>query len=572
MKRFSLAELRVVDSDDDSDEFASPERAPIARLRSIATASPGGIATTRQRPQIRPPISVYAPPRGAAFAAIETADSSSASIDSSSPMPSTSTGALNPSSGSDVRAAVGHAVANASGGDEMEGRRAAPQPHDSVATALPPSSGIDRLAPPAEETRGTIDAPIASEVPRLSSTLSDLDTTQLPVPPADEALVGAMSTDDLNTAHEVESTTYMEESDTEPSIAVVPPPALHALRTEPSPLPRPVEDSGIDHGKNSMSPHFKISTAVTPHMRTERRHRDPHHEHRDDDSDAESVQFVELGTGERHQSSQRELSAVKACALVLDDGREITPDPFVSGSDDDDFDDASIPDPQVFAEVNAGDYDVGLNSQRGESYPGRFSGRSGTATGNSLYHQRLSERHQAQERRAQAELERQWQELTFRPNVSGLSNDFVYAQPYFVRLHADAAKKHHKTLRASQARKSVDSRTHHPVLSERTRELAFGYGSDIYERLYPGKPKPPTPEKKINCGTKAVFARLTAPIRSTSTVPELAKRQGCTFQPEITAAAKKLAPQKSVVDRLFHPLRRAEVLTDAPVSDTSSVF
>lgn len=596
MKRFSLAELRVVDSDDDSDEFASPGRAPvapIARLRSIATSSPGEIMETRKRSDVTravvqappppPPVVVAASvPQGDrsssdVFASIQTEDSSAATPVAVAAAPRD----LGPTQAATIP------VSTTSGGDEMEGRtappivRSSPPPVNSVIGPLVASHANSEPVPPpppAPAARTESLSPSPTDVPQLLATARAPSTVHSTVdrasPLQPDSLVIMPSTDDFNTAHEVESTTYMEETDSPddaPLRPVVPPPALHVTsRYEPSPLPRRVDDD-TNMQRMSMSPHFKFSTAVTPHMRADiRRHRDPALNDRDDDSDGESVQFVELGSGER-LSQHRELSAVKPCALVLEDGREVTPDPFVSGSDDDDGM-SEVPDPQVFAVVTSNDWDDAPHTQRGESYPTRLSGRSGTGNGLSLYHQRLSERRQAEQRQMQADLENQWQELTFRPEVSSQPFDFVHAQPYYLRLHADAAKKMDKTRRVSVARISKDRQMHHPILTERTKELAVGFGSDIYERLYPGKLKPPAPEPKLSCGTKEVFARLTIPKRSTSTVPDLVKRQGCTFKPEITTSAKNLAPKKSVVERLFRSRKVAEPPLDATASDTSSVF
>jgi hypothetical protein len=559
MKRFSLAELRVVDSDDDSDDFESPGRAaPIERLRSIATSSPGEIGGARRRSDVNRAVVQPPPPTQPSNVATLPAAKRSSSdlfalIQTEEHSPST---AYHQGSLSVAAVAMSAPITEpTSGGDEMER-----VPH-------PAASGHDVGSVAAEESSPS---PSPVDAPQLLATARAPLTVERGSPLQPDSLVIAPSTDDFNTAHEVDSTTYMEETDSPEDAPLAPPPGPNVpSRHEASPLPRRVDDdTTVRAGLSSLSPHFKFSAAVTPHMRLDiRRHRDPAPHVRDDDSDAESVQFVELGSGDR--LSQRELSAVKPCALVLEDGREVTPDPFVSGSDEGD-DTSDAPDPQVFALLPSNDWDDAPNTQRGESYAGRLSGRSGTANGLSLYHQRLSERRQAEQRQMQADLELQWQELTFRPEVAQHC-DIVHAQPYYLRLHADAAKKTDKSRRVSVARNSKDLQMHRPVLTERTKELAVGFGSDIYERLYPGKPKPPPPEPKVTCGTKGVFARLTLPVRSTSTVPDLVKRQGCTFRPEITTTAKSLSAKKSVVDRLFTS-RKVNPSLDATASDTSSVF
>jgi hypothetical protein len=564
MKRFSLAELRVVDSDDDSDEFESPGRAaPIERLRSIATSSPGEIGGTRRRSDVNRAVVQPPPPTPpstvATLPAANQSSSDLASTQTEAHSPSTAhrQGSLLPAAAVAISAPL---VTPTSGGDEME------------RVPYPAASGTHDAGSVAAAAAAASPSPSPVDAPQLLATARAPSTVERVSPLQPDSLVIAPSTDDFNTAHEVESTTYMEETDSPEDAPLAPPPqgANMPSRHEASPLPRRVDDdTTVRAGQSSLSPHFKFSAAVTPHMRLDiRRHRDPAPHVRDDDSDAESVQFVELGSGDR-LSQHRELSAVKPCALVLEDGREVTPDPFVSGSDEGD-DASDVPDPQVFALLPSNDWDDAPNTQRGESYPGRLSGRSGTANGISLYHQRLSERRQAEQRQMQADLELQWQELTFRPEVAQHC-DIVNAQPYYLRLHADAAKKTDKTRRVSAARHSKDRQMHRPVLTERTKELAVGFGSDIYERLYPGKPKPPPPEPKPTCGTKRVFARLTLPVRSTSTVPDIVKRQGCTFRPEITTTAKNLCAKKSVVDRLFNS-RKVNPSPDATASDTSSVF
>lgn len=494
MKRFGLEELRVIDSDEDSDEFPSPSRA-LPALRTVPTASPGCIDRARKQEDgyTQAQASRSLTQGGAGNAVTREGSTGFASIRTDEP---SSPVCADPSVTVAVHATL-QLTSQGSGGDEIEGR---------------PS--------PPEYSGSAVDAPAGD--------------SQSGVPSRDLAPTA--------TAEEVSSAVYMEEVVSAINIEVQspllsPPPGTVSAEARASPSPRRVDPAS--------SP---LLTIASPSIRVEtvRRHRDPMN--RDQDSDNESVEFVEVG------SERASGSAAKACALVLEDGREVTPDSFDSGSGT--CDETRRPDAEVY--TTNGDWDASPNTQRGDSMTGRLTARSGTGSGLSLYQQRLIERQQEEQRRLQAELEQQWQDLTFRPELNDQQLDFFHAQPYYVRLHGDAVKKQERQRRASQQRKSIDRQMHHPKLSEKTLEMVSGVQSDIYDRLYPGKRRSPAPAKKPKCGTTAVFARLTVASRACASVPDIAVRQGCTFKPEITQTAQQLTSKKTVVDRLYCPRKEGE--------------
>jgi hypothetical protein len=510
MKRFSLAELRVADSDDDSDEFPSPTRDHQRELKSVATAPPGSL---RQAQITQTHCSSLSPVADCGIT-ISSASMPTTRVPSGPFVIQTDDHCV--AFPSRVESSVDFVVVHGgnSGGDEMEGRR-----------------------PQALEGSKPADVPV-HEVE--STTFEDVTASADP--------------DTINPRGRSEVLGSFEGAEEAFQPCVV-------GGSSPPPAPPQEAMGAVAHRRDpvqtSPSPNVRLMSMTSPSIRIEGRH---HHDPNGGDSDGESVEFVELASDAASQF--REPSSAKACALVLDDGREVTPDSFASNSDENE--DTMRPDVYVVRS----EWDA-IHTQRGESQTGRLTARSGSGSGVSLYRQRLIERKQAEQRMLQREIEEQWQDLTFRPDVNDQCVDVFHAQPYYVRLHGDAAKKKAYERRQKLSRRSLDRELHHPTLSEKTNELmSYCRGGDIVARLYPGKQRKSTPERKPVCGSKAVFARLAQPPTSSS-VPDLPARQGCTFTPNITNVARALQSSVKVVDRLYRPKKSTQPITETRF--TSSV-
>lgn len=262
------------------------------------------------------------------------------------------------------------------------------------------------------------------------------------------------------------------------------------------------------------------------------------------DSDTQSVQFMELGDESTSECSGE--GKLRACGVMMDDGREETPDSYIS----DELPNQSQGDMPLVPALSI-ERSVGPATGRGESMTGRsyrsMSHLSGT-TGTSLFRQRLLEKQQAEERRRQDEVEQQWQELTFQPIIASRSNTvhYVNAQPYHVRLFMDAKN---QQRRRSQSRQRSCSLANKPRLSERTVELAGTRTHSIFERLFPEKPKKEEPPRVVHCGSKAVVERL---LRCTSPkFKSVGPRRDAPFKPTISKHAKELPVEKNVIERLY---------------------
>lgn len=294
-------------------------------------------------------------------------------------------------------------------------------------------------------------------------------------------------------------------------------------------------------------------------------------DHRRSASASEASLFFE----EVAPSQAREGSLLKPCAVVLDDGREATPDAYLS---DESLDEGFHEDTRVsVTSSGARDQDsqdrcstdrklvsgVGQLALRTGGECRSISGASRVGQlGVSLYRQRLLERQVQEERRQQLEVEQQLSELTFRPNINPRSStmiEVVHATPYYLRLHAEAAR---KSSRVEDARRRLRSLSRErPAISENSRMLVEGRdanGRDVFNRLFPEKPRRrgPSPRKQSVCGNKDVFERLSRNRpRALSPAAAADKAQhmdpDCSFKPQITQMAQKLLVGKDIVQRLY---------------------
>ena len=164
------------------------------------------------------------------------------------------------------------------------------------------------------------------------------------------------------------------------------------------------------------------------------------------------------------------------------------------------------------------------------------------------------ERVAEEERREEAELARQWKELTFRPQLRQIHG---HADPVAVEFTMPCHERLYKSvihhIPPSYRPPPEPTVQEKPVINETSRQLAARRGTTQERLLAVTKPAPvELHEKKKKTtldGSAEVADRLSKPIRRKirTAVDEP------TFRPRLTERASHLQSKKPVVDRLFKP-------------------
>lgn len=160
------------------------------------------------------------------------------------------------------------------------------------------------------------------------------------------------------------------------------------------------------------------------------------------------------------------------------------------------------------------------------------------------------ERVAAEERRQEAELAKQWQDLTFQPQRHTYNDPAVFIHnivPCHERLYKTKIHPKPSGYRPPPEPVLLDK----PVISETSKRLAHGRGGRVHDRLLPPKPVAAPPKVKVPDGIPETAERLCKPAerKFRHAIEEPTFRPNIAHQPLFKPALSQ--SKKPVLDRVY---------------------